>query len=152
MRSADWRVIAQREIGVKLRDKVFVGSTVFMIVVLVASVGLSTFFGNKLEEPTVAVLDGQGTALVEAANELADEQDLGLKADTQQVDDVAKSYVSHRPVAARERQLEVELGQPVPGADLGQAEIVGDRSERSQQSRLERLGQPLRGERAAGQL
>ncbi len=46
MKSADWRVIAQREIGVKLRDKVFVGSTVFMIVVLVASVGLSTFFGN----------------------------------------------------------------------------------------------------------
>ncbi len=89
MRSADWRVIAQREIGVKLRDKVFVGSTVFMIVVLVASVGLSTFFGNKLDEPTVAVVGSQGTALVEAANEVADEQDLGLRAKTQQVDDVA---------------------------------------------------------------
>ncbi len=89
MRSADWRVIAQREIGVKLRDKVFVGSTVFMIVVLVASVGLSTFFDNKLEEPTVAVVGDRGTALVEAANEVADEEELGLRAKTQQVDDVA---------------------------------------------------------------
>ncbi len=87
--SADWRVIAEREIGVKLRDKVFVGSTVFMIVVLVASVGLSTLLGSQLDEPTVAVVDRQGAALVEAANEVADDQDLGLRAKTQQVDDVS---------------------------------------------------------------
>lgn len=114
-----WKIIAQREIGVKLRDKVFVGSTVFMVVVLVASVGLSAFFGNKVDEPTVAVTSAEGAELVEAANAIADDQDLGLQAKTEQVDDVdaGEALVREGEAAA--------LLVPLPG---GGWELVGDQS------------------------
>jgi len=116
---AGWKVIAQREIGVKLHDKVFVGSTVFMVVVLVASVGLSTFFGNRVDEPTVAVTSPEGAQLVEAANEVADDQDLGLRADTEQVDDARAGEA-----LLREGEAAALLVQLTDGG----WEVVGDQS------------------------
>lgn len=86
-RPVDWRVIAQREIAVKLTDKVFVGSTVFLLVATIAGIGLSTFFGNRVERPEVAVVGAEGVALVEAADDLARSADGNLTPVAVEVDD-----------------------------------------------------------------
>lgn len=88
-RGVDWRVIAQREIAVKLTDKVFLGSTAFMLVATVLAIGLSTFFSSRVERPEVAVVDADGVALVEVADALADEADRNLAPRAVEVDDVA---------------------------------------------------------------
>ncbi len=88
--AADWTVIAQREIGVKLRDKVFVGSAVFLLVVLVASIGLSTFFGGKVDEPRVAAVGARAVAVVDRANELAEAQGQRIDAQATEVADTSK--------------------------------------------------------------
>lgn len=88
-RPVDWRVIAQREIAVKLTDKVFLGSTAFMLVATVLAIGLSTFFSSRVERPEVAVVGAEGVALVEAADALAREGDDTLSPRAVEVDDVA---------------------------------------------------------------
>ncbi len=67
-----WQLIALREVSVKLRDKVFIGSTLFMLVFLVASVGFGALIDGRVDTLQVAVVDEDGSALVEQAQE-ADE-------------------------------------------------------------------------------
>lgn len=88
--AADWTVIAQREIGIKLRDKVFVGSTIFMLVVLIASIGLSTFFDSRVDEPRVAAVGAEAVAVVDRANEIAEAQDQGIDAQATEVADTTE--------------------------------------------------------------
>ncbi len=73
-RGGDWQVVAVREIWVKLRDKVFIGSTLFVVAAVVVSVGLSAFLSNWTDSYTVAVVDRAGGALVDTARSVADEQ------------------------------------------------------------------------------
>lgn len=88
-RTVDWRVIAQRELAVKLTDKVFLGSTAFMLVATVLAIGLSTFFASRVERPEVAVVGADGVALVQAANDLARDLDRNLAPRAVEVDDAA---------------------------------------------------------------
>ncbi len=81
----DWQVIALREISVKLRDKVFIGSTLFVLAAVVVSVGLSAFLGNRTDTFTVAVADGSGGALVDTAQSVADEQGRDVELTTEVV-------------------------------------------------------------------
>lgn len=88
-RTVDWRVIAQRELAVKLTDKVFLGSTALMLVATVLAIGLSTFFASRVERPEVAVVGADGVALVQAANDLARDLDRNLAPRAVEVDDAA---------------------------------------------------------------
>lgn len=101
-RGVDWRVIAQREIAVKLTDKVFLGSTAFMLVATVLAIGLSTFFSGRVERPEVAVVGAEGVALVEAADALAAASDRNLAPRAVEVDDVdaAEAAVTDGEAAA----------------------------------------------------
>ncbi len=74
--SGAWQLIALREVSVKLRDKVFIGSTVFMLLFLVASVGFGTLMDARVDTVQVAVVDEEGRSLVERAQDL-DEDDGG---------------------------------------------------------------------------
>jgi ABC-2 type transport system permease protein len=88
-RPVDWRVVAQREIAVKLTDKVFLGSTAFMLVATVLAIGLSTFFSGRVERPEVAVVGADAVALVEAADDIAAAADRSLSPQAVEVDDAA---------------------------------------------------------------
>lgn len=88
-RPVDWRVIAQREIAVKLTDKVFLGSTAFMLVATVLAIGLSTFFSSRVEQLQVAVADPDAAALVQVADDLAADGELGIEVEAVEVGDVA---------------------------------------------------------------
>jgi ABC-2 type transport system permease protein len=100
--TGDWKVIALREISVKLHDKVFVGSMLFVLAILVVSVGASSFFGNKSDHHTVAVTDAAGVAVVEAAGRLAKDEELKVELVARQVADVeaAEDLVAGEEVAA----------------------------------------------------
>lgn len=87
--AADWTVIAQREIGVKLRDKVFIGSTVFLLVVLMASIGLTTFLDSKVDEPRIAAVGAEAVGVADRANQLAEDQGQQVVVQVTEVRDVA---------------------------------------------------------------
>lgn len=100
--TGDWKVIALREISVKLRDKVFVGSMLFVLAILVVSVGASSFFGNRTDHHTVAVTGADGVAVVEAAGRLAEDDELKVELEAREVADVgaAEDLVTREDAAA----------------------------------------------------
>ena len=53
-----WRVVAQRELLVKLRDKVFVGSFVVLLLLSVAGVVAGAVLGGRTSTTTLAVVGG----------------------------------------------------------------------------------------------
>lgn len=77
--TAGWRLVAAREISVKLRDKTFLWSTAFMLLVVAGSIGFSTFMGSRTSEHTVAVASADGASLVEAADDLAADGGAGVE-------------------------------------------------------------------------
>lgn len=101
-RPVDWRVVAQREIAVKLTDKVFLGSTAFMLVATVLAIGVSTFFSSRVDRPEVAVVGADGVALVQAADELARDADSDVSPTAVEVDDAA---AAERLVAREEASV-----------------------------------------------
>ncbi|MFE3542432.1 ABC transporter permease [Nocardia sp. NPDC059177] len=69
--SGVWRIVAVREIVVKLRDRNFVVSTVVTIVAIVASLAVSGFLGSRPDKIDVAITGPATAAVVETANGLA---------------------------------------------------------------------------------
>ncbi|MGW0247947.1 ABC transporter permease [Nocardia goodfellowii] len=100
-----WRIVTQREITVKLRDRNFLVSTVITIAVIVATLALSGFLNNRTDELDVAI-SGQGAGeVIEVANTLAEGKKVEFTAHTEP--DVAA-------VERRVRDDEVDVGL-VPG-------------------------------------
>ncbi len=100
--TGDWKVVALREISVKLHDKVFVGSMLFVLAILIVSVGASSFFGNRTDHYTVAVTDAAGVEVVEAAGRLAEDDDMNVELEPREVADVeaAEDLVTTEDAAA----------------------------------------------------
>lgn len=83
---ASWRLVAAREMSVKMRDKTFLLSTAFMLLVVAGSIGISAFLGSRTSEQTVVVTSDEGAWLVAAANDLSDRDDAGVSLEPTQVD------------------------------------------------------------------
>lgn len=62
-----WRIVAGREIMVKLRDRNFIISTITTIAIFIAAFGLSFLLGGRDDDKTIAVAPGQAAAIVQAA-------------------------------------------------------------------------------------
>lgn len=85
-----WITVATREIAVKLRDKNFILSTLIIIGVMAASIGISIFMSNRTSTETIAVTDSQSQQVVESiAQQQNDEDD--ADADGQAVSTVQPS-------------------------------------------------------------
>lgn len=69
-----WMVVTQREIGVKLRDKTFITSTVITLLAVIGSMVLSYFMSTRTSTDKVAVLDDAGAAIVATAGRIAGQQ------------------------------------------------------------------------------
>jgi ABC-2 type transport system permease protein len=70
------RVIAEREIVVKLRDKAFIGSTIFLLLVVVAATAIPVLIQQQVPAIRVAVQGAAAEQVVEVATQLgADTQD-----------------------------------------------------------------------------
>jgi ABC-2 type transport system permease protein len=119
------RVVAGREIAVKLRDKAFIGSTVFMLLLVTAATVLPVLLDQRIPSLRVAV---QGTAAQDVIDRAAE---LGRRA--QEADDGASPQVAMLGVgglpSADITSVEVDAGVPierlVTDEDVGAA-LVGD--------------------------
>ncbi|MFE6857247.1 ABC transporter permease [Nocardia sp. NPDC057668] len=69
--SGIWRIVAAREISVKLHDRNFLISTIVTTLLIVGSLVVSGFASNRTETLDVAVTGADATQIVTLANQLA---------------------------------------------------------------------------------
>ena len=72
---AAWRIVAGREIMVKLRDRNFIISTLTTIAIFVVAFGVSFLLGGDDGEKRIAVVSGDAVTIVEQTNVRADAAD-----------------------------------------------------------------------------
>ncbi|NEA33623.1 ABC transporter permease [Streptomyces sp. SID13031] len=63
-----WQLVAQREISTKLRDKTFLGSTAFMLIVVLAATIVPALLSGVGGKDKIAVLDDSGARIVAVAD------------------------------------------------------------------------------------
>jgi ABC-2 type transport system permease protein len=63
-----WMLIAQREVSTKLRDKTFIGSTVVMLVIVLAAVLIPALLAGRGGPDKIAVIDDAGAKVVQRAS------------------------------------------------------------------------------------
>ncbi|HEY0616010.1 MAG TPA: ABC transporter permease [Kribbella sp.] len=63
-----WQLVAQREISTKIRDKTFLGSTAFMLILVMAAVIIPALLTGHGGADKIAVLDDAGAKVVQAAD------------------------------------------------------------------------------------
>lgn len=80
-----WRLVAGREMTVKLHDKTFLWSTGFMLLLIVGSIAVTALLSGRTQDSTVAVLDQQGARLVGAAAAATRAGDGSLRITVEQV-------------------------------------------------------------------
>ena len=64
------RVVASREIAVKLRDKAFIGSTIFMLLLVIAATVIPVLLGQQVPSVRVAVQGAAAEQVIDLAAEL----------------------------------------------------------------------------------
>jgi len=65
-----WQLVAHREISTKIRDKTFIGSTAFMLIVVLAAVIIPAVISGHGGPDKIAVLDDTGAKVVQTADAL----------------------------------------------------------------------------------
>ncbi|MEV6222953.1 ABC transporter permease [Nocardia fluminea] len=115
-----WRIVAAREIAVKLRDRNFVISTVVTLVVILASLILTGFLSSRPDKIDVAIAGSDTSMVLETANTLAS----NAGAD---VSFVARPVADRAAVEQSVREDEVDVGL-VP-ADPSGWQLIGKTAE-----------------------
>ncbi|WP_433761159.1 ABC transporter permease [Nocardia sp. CA-135398] len=70
-----WRIVAEREVVVKLRDRNFLISTVITIVAIVASLAISGYVSSRTDKVEVAITGSGADQIIATANSLAESAD-----------------------------------------------------------------------------
>ncbi len=70
-----WRLVAVREVLVKLTDRNFLVGTVVTLVLIAGLLGVQAWIANRAQTTTVAVVDQRGVAVVESAHATASSRD-----------------------------------------------------------------------------
>ncbi len=111
-----WRLIASREMAVKLRDRTFVLSTVFLLLLVAGSVAASTLIAGRTDRLTVATLDDHAAELVELAAASARADDRSIEVERRRAPDA--------------ETLERWVGDGTVDAGLGAVAADGDGGDR----------------------
>lgn len=69
-----WQIVATREIMVKLRDKSFIGGTIFSLVIILAAILIPYFVSSGSTDYTVATSDDRASSLVAVADAASDDE------------------------------------------------------------------------------
>jgi ABC-2 type transport system permease protein len=83
-----WRIVAEREVRVRVRDKAFLGATAFTLLLLVGIFVVTAFVSGGADEYDVAVTAPGDEQLVAVAQEALRETSAGAVIDARVVDDV----------------------------------------------------------------
>lgn len=81
-----WRLVATREVSVKLRDRNFLVSTALMLVLVVAAIGIQFIAAGHQETKKIAVQNTAASSLVVSAGRLADAADSSVNLQSDRVD------------------------------------------------------------------
>ncbi|WP_446666869.1 ABC transporter permease [Flexivirga sp. B27] len=79
-----WRLVAFREVSVKLRDRNFLVSTAVMLVLVVAVIGIQFFVAGHEETKKIATPTAAGVSVVKSADRMASAADSNVKLQSQQ--------------------------------------------------------------------
>jgi ABC-2 type transport system permease protein len=112
-----WRLVAQREVTTRIRDKAFLGSTAFTLLLLIGVFVITSIFSGGTDEYDVAVASPQDESLVAAAEPLMQEQSEGAQVRAEVVDDrdAAEALVKEGDVDAA--LLATDGGYEIVGDD-----------------------------------
>ncbi|WP_421082981.1 ABC transporter permease [Rothia nasimurium] len=69
-----WQIVATREIMVKLRDKSFIGGTIFSVVIILAAILIPYFLNSGTTEYTIASNGDRASSLIAAADAASDDE------------------------------------------------------------------------------
>ncbi|MFW0109796.1 ABC transporter permease [Rothia sp. P13129] len=119
---APWRIVMVREISTKLRDKTFIISTLFSVVIIVLSMGLNIWLGQKNSHYTVAVTSQKAQQLVESSTKVIQDQDPdgSLTAQLFDSEQLAQHAVEDDDVDAYLKELSSEQGWELVYKDSAQ--------------------------------
>lgn len=79
-----WRVVAEREISTRIREKSYLYSALFMVVGVIATVVLTSILGGRPTDYTVGVTDQTSAGIVSSASAVVDRSDDGSTAEARQ--------------------------------------------------------------------
>ena len=91
-----WRIVAEREFMTKVRDKTFIGATVFTLLFLIGFFVVGSIIDGNSDDFDVAVVGGQDSALVQQAETLLQADNPDASITVEEVDDLAAAEVSVR--------------------------------------------------------
>ena len=91
-----WRIVAEREFMTKVRDKTFIGATVFTLLFLIGFFVVGSIIGGNANDFDVAVVDDQDTTLVQQAESLLQADNPDASITVEEVDDLGAAEVSVR--------------------------------------------------------
>lgn len=111
-----WRVVAEREITTRVREKSFRYSLLVMVAGIVATIVLASLLGNRPSDYTVGVVDRQGAGIVSASSDVVERLDDGSTVESQTFGSVA---------AAEDAVREGDIDAALIATDDG-FEVVGD--------------------------
>ncbi|MET0821923.1 MAG: ABC transporter permease [Aeromicrobium sp.] len=112
-----WRVVAEREISTRVREKSYIYSAVIMVVGVVATVVLTSILGGRPTDYKVAVTDDASAAIVSAASTVVDRTDDGSTAKPQQVGSTAAAEKAVRDGDADAALIATDDGYEMVGKD-----------------------------------
>jgi len=111
-----WRVVAEREITTRVREKSYLYSALVMVVGVIATVVLTSVLGGRPTDYTVAVTDEAAASVVSASSDAVDRADDGSSAAPRQFGSVEAAEA-----AVRDGDVDAAL---VPKD--GGYEVIGD--------------------------
>lgn len=121
-----WRLVAAREIAVKVRDKTFLLSTAFMLTLVVGSIGLSAFLSDRSQSFTVSVVDAAGTELVQAANRAGGQDGARVSVEARTATDVAQAEQWVQAGRVDAALLPLSQSGSAPAQARSRWEVVGE--------------------------
>ncbi|MFE7387395.1 ABC transporter permease [Streptomyces sp. NPDC057582] len=120
---ASWRIVAAREISVKLTNRGFLLSTLVTLALIVGAIGLQLYLADSMGKITVAVADQQAGRIADQAEQLAVRSDQNVEITVRQESSADQVRESVRSGDA-EAGLLFEGGRWVLLGDTGQNDIA----------------------------
>lgn len=122
-----WRIVAAREMSVKLHDRNFMVSTVVTLALIVASIVFSGWISGRATTVDVAVTGPDAAAVLQMGQAIADGQDANVKLEAHEVS-------SQADLESQVRDGSVEVGLVPADGDAGWR-LIGKSNENSDASR-----------------
>ena len=119
-----WRIVAEREITTKLRDKAFLGTTAFTLLLVVAAFVVSAVMEGRAQSYDVAVTSQGASAAVAGAEQILKATSSDTTVDVSDADDAAQAESMVRDGDVDAALVPADEGFEIVGADEVDPELA----------------------------